>query len=236
MTLTEAIHSISSDPAAPLAPGAEAAMRAAMERYPFFALPAALLLRGAQLKEAETRRMQAFVAVLTADKTALASLAAAPGDDPARFYPPAPAPEAVSTSSAIDTFLDTYGSTSPEEEALLERLIFNPVPDYADLLADEPLPPATDDAQDLLINAFLQKESDAPAPQPTLPEQTTAPASETPADSSLSESLARIFIGQGRYSRALEIISDLAERNPEKNPFYADQIRYLRKLIVIQGA
>ena len=168
--------------------------------------------------------------------TSSSPLAAAPGDDPARFYPPAPAPEAVSTSSAIDTFLDTYGSTSPEEEALLERLIFNPVPDYADLLADEPLPPATDDAQDLLINAFLQKESDAPAPQPTLPEQTPAPASETPADSSLSESLARIFIGQGRYSRALEIISDLAERNPEKNPFYADQIRYLRKLIVIQGA
>ena len=56
----------------------------------------------------------------------------------------------------------------------------------------------------------------------TLPEQTPAPASETPADSSLSESLARIFIGQGRYSRALEIISDLAERNPEKNPFYAE--------------
>ena len=127
----------------------------------------------------------------------------------------------VSTDNAIDTFLDTYGNTSPEEEALLERLIFNPVPDYADVLAAECEPSdAPADGQDALI-----------APAPTLPE--AAPAAPEPApDTSLSESLARIFIGQGRFESALEIISGLAEKDPA-NPFYTDQLRYLRKLIAV---
>jgi len=236
MTLQEALHRISAEPSAPLSPEVEAVLRAAMERYPFFSLPAALLLRGASLDEGEAEILRARVAVLTSDKVALASLAAQPDEDPARFYPPSPAPAPVSTDSAIDTFLDTYGRTSPEEDALLERLIFNPVPDYADILAAEaPEPSAATDGQDAMIDAFLKKESDAPAPAPTLPENVNAPVPESQPDTSLRESLARIFIEQGRYSRALEIISNLAARNPERNPFFADQVRFLKKLVAIDS-
>ncbi|MCM1037565.1 MAG: hypothetical protein NC406_09620, partial [Bacteroides sp.] len=55
-------------------------------------------------------------------------------------------------------------------------------------------------------------------------------------DSLLSESLARIFIKQGRYERAYEIISNLSLNYPKKSIYFADQLRYLRKLMLIQQA
>lgn len=242
MTLNEVIHAAVANPDAPLCPEARAVLEQALASAPYCVLPATLLLRdvGAIADSSLRRTLQARVAVLTSDKNALASLAAAcPADDPTHFYPAEPAVVPLSTESAIDTFLDTYGSTSPEEEALLEKLIFNPVPDYADILAAEaPAEPAIapEDTQDAIIDAFLRKETETSAPEPTLPEPAAETATTPPApDTSLSESLARIFISQGRYGRALEILSDLAARAPEKNPFFADQARYLRKLVALQG-
>ena len=47
-----------------------------------------------------------------------------------------------------------------------------------------------------------------------------------------TETLARIYIKQGRYSKALEIISRLSLDNPKKNAYFADQMRFLEKLII----
>ena len=48
----------------------------------------------------------------------------------------------------------------------------------------------------------------------------------------LTETLAKIYIKQGRYSKALEIIQRLNLNYPKKNAYFADQIRFLRKLIL----
>ena len=48
----------------------------------------------------------------------------------------------------------------------------------------------------------------------------------------LTESLAKIYIKQKRYSKALEIIKKLSLKYPEKNIYFADQIRFLEKLII----
>ncbi|MBP5381459.1 MAG: tetratricopeptide repeat protein [Bacteroidaceae bacterium] len=48
----------------------------------------------------------------------------------------------------------------------------------------------------------------------------------------LTETLARIYIKQGKYDKALEIIQRLSLKYPRKNRYFADQIRYLEKLIV----
>ena len=45
-----------------------------------------------------------------------------------------------------------------------------------------------------------------------------------------TESLAKIYIKQRRYDRALEIINKLSLIYPEKNIYFADQIRFLKKL------
>ena len=47
-----------------------------------------------------------------------------------------------------------------------------------------------------------------------------------------TETLARIYIKQGRYSKALEIIRRLSLDNPKKNAYFADQIRFLEKLVI----
>ena len=46
-----------------------------------------------------------------------------------------------------------------------------------------------------------------------------------------TETLARIYIKQGRYQKALDIIQRLSTQFPGKNAYFADQIRFLEKLI-----
>ena len=44
--------------------------------------------------------------------------------------------------------------------------------------------------------------------------------------------LARIYVKQGRYSKALEIIKRLNLNYPKKSAYFADQIRFLEKLMI----
>ena len=46
-----------------------------------------------------------------------------------------------------------------------------------------------------------------------------------------TETLARIYIKQGKYQRALDIIQRLHANHPGKSAYYADQMRFLEKLI-----
>lgn len=46
-----------------------------------------------------------------------------------------------------------------------------------------------------------------------------------------TETLARIYIKQGKYERALDILRRLHAKHPGKSMYYADQMRFLEKLI-----
>lgn len=52
-------------------------------------------------------------------------------------------------------------------------------------------------------------------------------------DSYFTETLARIYLKQRRYGKALEIIRSLYLNFPNKSIYFADQIRYLDKLVRI---
>lgn len=226
--------------------------------YPFFVLPALLTLKryGQGLDPEVRERLMAQVAFNSPDPQAMFMLADVAYDDWTRFYPDPRA--AVTTNDAITKFLETYGHADPHEEALLERLIFNPTPDYSSLLAREeetsvpagPTDPA-DMSQDALINSFILKHkgdesqllpreepapaADAPADaqeQAAVEHHAPAPAANPGYDSSLSESLAKIYIRQKRYDKAFEIIHTLSLNNPKKSAYFADQLRFLRKLML----
>ena len=47
-----------------------------------------------------------------------------------------------------------------------------------------------------------------------------------------TETLAKIYVRQHRYEKALEIIKKLNLKYPKKNTYFADQIRFLEKLII----
>lgn len=220
------------------------------ERYPYFTLPAMLLLKRHDNRLDDSRRevLRARLAVASADKKALFDLVAPAAADTAGLgNAPNKKPD-LSTENAIDTFLSNYGNTSDEEVALLERLIFNPMPDYAEILADEAdnvVLSATDtepDSQDAMIDAFIKSQQKAAAPRRHIEvaesdlSKPKAPvnAPTVSDDSLLSESLAKIFIKQGRYERAHEIIYNLSLKYPKKSIYFADQLRFLQKLIKIQ--
>lgn len=60
-------------------------------------------------------------------------------------------------------------------------------------------------------------------PQPNLDSEVS--------DSIFTESLAKIYIKQGQYQKALHIFEKLNLKYPEKNTYFADQIRFLTKII-----
>ncbi len=57
-------------------------------------------------------------------------------------------------------------------------------------------------------------------------------AAEALDDNCFTETLAKIYIKQHRYEKALEIIKKLSLNYPKKNAYFADQIRFLEKLII----
>lgn len=59
-----------------------------------------------------------------------------------------------------------------------------------------------------------------------------SPLPETTDDGCFTETLAKIYIRQHRYEKALEIIKKLSLNYPKKNAYFADQIRFLEKLII----
>ncbi|MDE5837668.1 MAG: hypothetical protein K2H39_01300, partial [Paramuribaculum sp.] len=155
----------------------------------------------------------------------------------AGFYPPDDKPSAPTTDSAIDTFLEKYGKTNPDETALLEKLIFHPVAEYAATLERE-----QEDApvgQDAVLAAFLKEFSPEEKKKQAQQEERRRKAlaekkkKNVPSeDSLLSESLAKIYISRGKYDKAYEIIRSLSLKYPKKSIYFADQLRFLQKLIL----
>ena len=63
-------------------------------------------------------------------------------------------------------------------------------------------------------------------------EETVESEAEELDDSYFTETLAKIYIKQRRYGKALEIIRKLNLKYPKKSIYFADQIRFLEKLII----
>ena len=198
----------------------------------------------------ERMRLQSRLAIAAPDLLQMSM--AADSDlcaDMARFYP-MELPDTPDTAGTIEKFLNTYGKPDRAEEAMLEKLIFNPTPDYAQMLAreEEKSVPAKTEApagsQDDLINSFIIKSKAAGGQFPATvesekPEPPAAPAApvqkpEAPDSTMLSESLARAYIRRGQYAKAHEIISNLNLNFPEKSIYFADQLRFLGKLLAIE--
>ena len=250
---TEILKELLADPSKKVSPEwCDAVSR----KHPYFTLPAMLELErnGNQGGGDSDRRKKLIrrVAMNSASPEMLYRLTEPLGQAQNNFYPEEEPKEPASTEEVIDTFITTYGGSDNEETALLEKLIFNPVPDYALLLSEEEersLPTETDsnaDTQESRINSFILKSREhhghlppasetprqAPKPAPAKKEPIQEPATQD--DTLLSESLAKIYIKQRRYAKAYEIISNLSLKYPEKSIYFADQLRFLQKLVINQ--
>ena len=220
----------------------------AQQQAPYSVLPSLLFLKHNGVKGNED--VLAQLAILFPDRRALALML---GEDTSLlngFYPPETLPETPDTVTTIDRFLDSYGKTSPGEVEAINRAIFNPQPDYADVLAAQEMKEGGiqltgGDAQDDMINQFIAEQmqlgeqaAQVPITTPVGEEEKAEIAEETidnpteTDDSMLSESLAKMYIARHKYSQALEIIERLNLKYPEKSIYFADQIRFLAKLVL----
>ena len=164
-----------------------------------------------------------------------------------------PEPAASETSEGGDrtlTLIDAFLAQAPEEERQplpVEGLDY--AMDYTSYLLqeDESGSDGTEASGtpqlhgQALIDSFIQKQSEpaasiAVSEIPAVPAQTSetgTPAAEGELDEScFTETLAKIYIKQHRYEKALEIIKKLSLNYPKKNAYFADQIRFLEKLII----
>lgn len=211
-----------------------------LHRCPYLTFVAAMMLKVEGLPSDKAATFKRAVALNAPNTDSLLKLIDADGTRLAQFYPDQKQAETPDTDTAIDTFLDQYGKIDPHEEALLERLIFNPVPDYSQVLisqSDNATAPTATTEQDAALDAFLDKQSKATPQAPATPTPTVRSQEFTPvAESSLNESLAQIYIRNHRYDKAYEIIYQLSLNNPKKNIYFADQLRFLKKLIAITNA
>lgn len=147
------------------------------------------------------------------------------------------------TLSLIDTFL----SSLPEEAAAME-LPMDVTTDYTSFLLHEE-EHVSDDIPQMkgqnLIDNFIEKSAEepllpqlgikeaAPVKNKVSEEEESEDNEEDMEDESyFTETLAKIYVKQQRYSKALEIIKKLNLKYPKKNAYFADQIRFLEKLII----
>lgn len=63
-------------------------------------------------------------------------------------------------------------------------------------------------------------------------EAVAADAADADSGGIFTETLARIYIKQGKYERAYQIIDRLYKQHPQKSAFYIDQLRFLEKLML----
>ena len=91
---------------------------------------------------------------------------------------------------------------------------------------------------DVLIENFIDNASDGIVLQdnPTfIPESPAETDEQDDGDEDyFTETLAKIYIKQGRYEKAMEIIRKLNLNYPKKNRYFADQMRFLHKLVINQ--
>lgn len=229
-------------------------------KYPYF--PGAdmmYLLEGEHLTVEERRDAASRVACLVGDSDALRRVMGSSDVDFDDFYPDM-RPVSLSTNDTIDKFIRTFGHDAPTGSPVTDAL-FPSAPSMEAQMAVEAsrLPaPGRESAGDITsrrIDSFLLSRDEEREEKREREEETKAAKAEeageealhpikrrvrrpvvsaNPVPATLTESLAKVMVKNGEYQKALEIISQLSLANPQKITYFADQIRFLRKLIINQ--
>lgn len=217
---------------------------------PYYIYPVLMAYREAEGDE--KARLRRLLAATVGNREALRVALGIDPEEFMEFYPDMRKPE-LTTDDAIERFAATYGPGAA------------PAADYASTLMEETVdqeaPPFPADDTTAAIDAFLgamggattmaEALPDAALPgaapeeavedetlteEPETEEEAGEPAVEVePESTTLSESLAAMMIRSGNHAKALEILTALAEKTPDPPYYLADQIRFLRRIVAIQG-
>lgn len=192
-------------------------------KYPYYLYPAIQAL--AESHGEERQRLLRRIAAGVGPMESLRTLVGIDSEEFRDFYGEYEKPE-LSTEDTIDEFIGKFGGkNAPKAEIPEEVPIEAPAVDYASQLLQMEEAPMPEDDTASLLDSFLKPEQ-APAPKPI----------ENPAEPVIGEqALVKIMVKNGNYQKALEIITELNLKNPKKSVYFADQMRFLQKLIRVKG-
>ena len=88
------------------------------------------------------------------------------------------------------------------------------------------------DSRPILNETSSEEISEDKKEQETKQDTTSEELDNETEESYFTETLAKIYVRQQRYDKALEIIKKIYLKYPKKNAYFADQIRFLEKLII----
>lgn len=224
-------------------------LKTLLARYPYFQTARLLYLKNLfLLRHPDFTTEFARSAAYTAERGSLFRMA-----EGSRYeIKPSPAPESDEedgdrTMTLINAFLTDSDEPMYEPRHEVIPDYFSTTSALGSLAAPlseekEDTPPKEDiSEQDMIINRFLEGGESEESPgdgkfsekkEPEGPDRELVEESEKLDESYFTETLARIYVKQGRYSKALQIIKKLNLKFPKKNAYFADQIRFLEKLII----
>ena len=143
--------------------------------------------------------------------------------------------------SLLDSFLEGQGESADVSMELgaipvdyVSAYLATPGP--AESAADKAIRSKTEQLLDTFLSSDYRKPSFELKPEDTAQTDALDEADEDTEpleDTYFTETLARIYLKQRRYDKALEIIRSLYLNFPNKSIYFADQIRYLEKLVLI---
>ena len=143
--------------------------------------------------------------------------------------------------SLLDSFLEGQGESADVSMELgaipvdyVSAYLATPGP--AESAADKAIRSKTEQLLDTFLSSDYRKPSFELKPEDTAQTDAAPEADEDTEpleDTYFTETLARIYLKQRRYDKALEIIRSLYLNFPNKSIYFADQIRYLEKLVLI---
>lgn len=81
-----------------------------------------------------------------------------------------------------------------------------------------------------LIDEFIANNPKIQPASKNTPTRNLAKENQTPADELMTETLAKVYLAQKNYKKAIQAYNILILKNPEKSGFFADQIRAIKKL------
>lgn len=147
------------------------------------------------------------------------------------------------TSTLINNFL----MENPDDQPKRKLSLADATTDYASYLEQmdeeeekkEPSPAAanavpldTKPESNNLSNAEAAGQAVSEAPENALNETHADDMRDDGKDKYFTETLAKIYIKQGNYEGAIEIMRKLSADNPKKSCYFADQLRFLEKVVI----
>lgn len=226
-----------------------------VEEYPYYHAARLLLVQNAhKIKHERYEEELRKAAILLPDRQPLFQLAKAHEYELPQKAIRKPAPPANDRmATLIDGFLNR---NKGEEEGANRMPTADPTSDYMSYLFQQEAiavavasqygaeaPPKLENPNDRTQSLIDQFMSVPPEERINLSESPpscadgvnnsdTTLAEDIVAEGCYSESLAKICIQQGRYERAIAILTQIHLNNPRKSAYFADQIRFLRKLAI----